>query len=508
MKNGTTSSKKSIKQLKSTKHLPHLNVNHQIEKLISDKVNMTEIVCLTSYPPRECGIATYSKDLGEALNDKFANSFKLKVYPLEQGNERHKYSEKIKGTLNADSALDFLQAAYVINADPKVGLVMIQHEFGFFENNKQSFYEFLEYLDKPIVVTFHTVLPNPSPELLNNVLTVASRALEIIVMTRTSADILTKQYGIPADKINVVAHGTHLIEIEDKNDLKQKNSLEGKTVLSTFGLLGPGKSIETTLDALPKIVNEYPEVVFLIIGKTHPNLKREEGETYREYLVQKVADLGLNDYVRFIDQFVPLDTLLEYLQMTDIYLFTSKDPNQAVSGTFAYALSCGCPIVSTPIPHALEVLQNDAGILIDFEDSDQLQSAVIDLLQNEEKRLKMSINGMHTSSASAWENAAIGHARVFEKVLGNKLTLKYVKPPLDLKHLKKMTTERGILQFSKINRPDPESGYTLDDNARALIAICQHYKLTRDEEDLKLIRIYFDFVFCCFRNDSKFLNYV
>ena len=508
MKNGTTSSKKSIKQSKSTKHLPHLNVNHQIEKLISDKVNMTEIICLTSYPPRECGIATYSKDLGEALNDKFANSFKLKVYPLEQGNEKHTYSETIKGTLNADSALDFLQAAYVINADPKVGLVMIQHEFGFFEKNKRSFYEFLEYLDKPIVVTFHTVLPNPSPELMNNVLTVASRAMEIIVMTRTSANILTKQYGIPADKINVVAHGTHLIEIEDKNDLKQKNNLEGKTVLSTFGLLGPGKSIETTLDALPKIVNEYPDVVFLIIGKTHPNLKREEGETYRDYLVQKVTDLGLNDYVRFIDQFVPLDTLLEYLQMTDIYLFTSKDPNQAVSGTFAYALSCGCPIVSTPIPHALEVLQNDAGILIDFEDSDQLQRAVIDLLKNEEKRLKMSINGMHTSSASAWENAAIGHARVFEKVLGKKFSLKYVKPPLDLKHLKKMTTERGILQFSKINHPDPESGYTLDDNARALIAICQHYKLTKDEEDLKLLRIYFDFVFCCFRNDSKFLNYV
>lgn len=508
MESGTTSSRKNKTRTKSPKYLPHLDFNYQIEKQAFSKESLTEILCLTSYPPRECGIATYSKDLVESLGDKFGDSFKLAVYPLESGTEKHHYSEKVKGRLNTDSALDFLQATYHINANPNIGLVMIQHEFGFFKNNEQSFFDFLEYLDKPTVITFHTVLPDPSSELKQKVATIASQTAAVIVMTNTSADILIRQYDISPDKISVIAHGIHLIEYDAKDNLKVKYDLEGRTILSTFGLMGPGKSIETTLDALPEIVEHHPDVVFLIIGKTHPTLKKREGETYREFLNQKVEELGLTDYVRFIDRFLPLDTLLEYLQMTDIYLFTSKDPNQAVSGTFAYALSCGCPVVSTPIPHALEVLKNDAGKLFDFEDSGQLLNLVLDLLENKEKRIKMSLNGMTTTSASAWENSAIAHARVFEKVLEGSLQLKYEKPPLNLKHLKKMTTQRGVLQFSIVNHPDLESGYTLDDNARALIAMCQHYTLTGDVEDLRYIRIYFDFLFCCFRHDSKFLNYV
>ncbi len=508
MESGTTTDKNYKKHTKSSKHLPQIDINHQIEKLVSNSKGLTKIVCLTSYPPRECGIATYSKDLEIALTNTFSEAFNLEFYPLEAGAEKHSYPSKIKRTLNTDSALDFIQAAYHINADPNIGLVMVQHEFGLFKNNEQSFYEMLEYLDKPVIVTFHTVLPDPSLELKQKVATIASRSAGIVVMTGASAELLEKQYAISPDKITVIAHGTHLIEYDDKDKLKIKYDLKGKTVLSTFGLLGPGKSIETTLDALPEIVKKHPDIVFLIIGKTHPSLKKENGEDYRDYLKQKIRDLNLVDHVRFIDRFVPLHNLLEYLQLTDIYLFTSKDRNQAVSGTFVYALACGCPVVSTPIPHALEVLQNGAGKLFDFEDSGQLRQSILDLLGNKEVRHKMSLNGMHTTSASAWENAAIAHARFFEKVMGSALPLKYKKPPLDLKHLKKMTDQKGILQFSKINRPDPESGYTLDDNARALIAMCQHYELTGNSADLEYIKIYFDFVFSCFRHDSKFLNYV
>lgn len=199
---------------------------------------------------------------------------------------------------------------------------------------------------------------------------------------------------------------------------------------------------------------------------------------------------------------------MEYLQLTDIYLFTSKDPNQAVSGTFAYALSCGCPVISTPIPHALEVLRNGAGILFDFEDSRQLAGHVNDLLDHPDARTEMRLKGLHNSAASSWENAAIAHAELFEKTLDGTLPLKFKKPGLNLKHIKKMTNHVGIIQFSKINAPDIESGYTLDDNARALIALCQHYELTGDKTDLKYIKTYFDFVFCCFRHDGTFLNYV
>ncbi|WP_373516568.1 glycosyltransferase [Pricia sp.] len=508
MEKGTTTDNKPKKRTKPSKHLPQPNIVHQLKKLVSNERDLTEIVCLTSYPPRECGIATYSKDLERALTDTFGEAFKLTTVPLESGTSKHRYPEVIAETLNTDSALDFLQAAYRINADRKVGLVMIQHEFGLFQNNGHSFHEFLEYLDKPVVVTFHTVLPDPTPELKQKVSTIASRSAAIIVMTRTSADVLTKQYDISPDKISVVAHGTHLIEYEDKDNLKERYGLEGRTVLSTFGLLGPGKSIETSLDALPEIIDRHPEVIFLIIGKTHPTLVKEKGEGYRHFLEEKVETLGLVDHIRFIDEFVPLDDLLEYLQLTDIYLFTSKDRNQAVSGTFAYALGCGCPVISTPIPHALEVLQNGAGVLFDFEDSHQLQHAVIDLLEDDKARAKMSLDGMRTASATAWENSAIAHARIFENVLQGSLPLQYKKPPIDLKHLKRMTTDMGVIQFSKINHPDIESGYTLDDNARALVAMCQHYELTGNGADLPYIKTYFDFVFSCFRPDGTFLNYV
>ncbi len=468
---------------------------------------VSEIILLTSYPPRECGIATYAKDLEQALSEKFGQSFTLKVLPLESKSEQHQYPMGIENVLNTNNTLDFQKASHQINANPNVGLVLIQHEFGLFKDSENAFLEFLEFLNKPIAITFHTILPRPTPELKQNVQRMSCLSDAIIVMTQTSAEILIKTYGVPEDKITVIPHGTHLVLYENKDFLKEKYGLKGKKVLSTFGLLGPGKSIETTLLALPGIIAKFPEVVFLIIGRTHPTIVKEEGEIYREFLVNKIHDLGIANQVRFINEFLPLDMLLEYLQLTDIYLFTSKDPTQAVSGTFSYALSCGCPVISTPIPHALEVLQNEAGIIFDFEDSGQLEQSVLHLLENDDAQHKLHLNGLNTAATSAWENAAIAHAKIFEK-LGNGIHLKYRKPSIDIKHIKKMTTDVGMIQFSIINRPNIESGYTLDDNSRALIVFCQHYQLTGDVSDLKYIKIYFNFIQCCFRYDGTFLNYV
>ncbi len=482
-------------------------IQELVKKVKNSELQVSEIIFLTSYPPRECGIATYSKDLERALSEKFGQSFTLKVFPLESKSERHQYPKGIEHVLNTNNALDFQKASHRINSDPNVGLVLIQHEFGLFKDSENAFLEFLEFLDKPIAITFHTILPEPTAELKRNVQRMSSLSDAIIVMTRTSAEILVRTYGVRADKITVIPHGTHLVSYENKDVLKEKYGLSGKKVLSTFGLLGPGKSIETTLTALPSIIAEFPETIFLIIGRTHPTIVKEEGEVYRDFLEAKIHELGITDHVRFINEFVPLDALLEYLQLTDIYLFTSKDPHQAVSGTFSYALSCGCPVISTPIPHALKVLQNDAGIVFDFEDSVQLGLAIVKLLENYEARHKLSLNGLNTSATSAWENSAIAHAKIFEE-LAKDIRLKYRKPPINLKHIKKMTTEVGMIQFSKINRPDIESGYTLDDNARALIVFCQHYQLTGHASDLKYIKIYFNFIQCCFRHDGTFLNYV
>ncbi len=508
MKDETITEKKSrLSEKKYGSKIDIAKIQELVKKNKKSESQVSEIIFLTTYPPRECGIATYSKDLERALSDKFGKSFTLKIFPLESKSEQHQYPKEIAYVLNTNNTLDFHIASHRINTDPNVELVLIQHEFGLFKDNENAFLEFMKFLDKPIAITFHTILPEPTPELKKNVQQMAALSDAIIVMTQTSADILTRTYGVQADKITVVPHGTHLVRYENKDALKEKYNLSDKKVLSTFGLIGPGKSIETTLLALPHIIAEFPEVVFLIIGRTHPIVVKEDGETYRNFLEDKIQELGIVDHVRFINEFVPLEELLEYLQLTDIYLFTSKDPYQAVSGTFSYALSCGCPIISTPIPHALEVLKNDAGILFDFKDSGQLGKAVVQLLGNEEAQHKLSLNGLNTSATSAWENAAIAHAKIFER-LGKGIRLKYRKPSINIKHIKKMTTEVGIIQFSNINRPNIESGYTLDDNARALIALCQHYQLTGDVSDLKYIKIYFNFIQCCFRHDAKFLNYV
>ena len=472
------------------------------------KKNVSEIVCLTTYPPRECGIATFSYDLRRSLEQKFDDSFKLIFCPLETDTERHEYPEDIKQTLNTDSKKDFGTVLKQINDNDKVALVLVQHEFGLFKNNEKAFLQFLSKVNKPVAITFHTVLPEPNEELQKNVRQIAGKCSAIIVMTESSKEILMRDYGIDGAIVEVIAHGTHLVPYEDQNFLKAKYGLTGKTVLSTFGLLGPGKSIETTLRALPNIIEEFPDVIFLVIGKTHPSLVKELGEDYRMFLENLVEKHKLENHVKFINKFIPTPQLLEYLQLTDIYLFTSKDPNQAVSGTFAYAMSCGCPIVSTPIPHALEVLQNEAGVVFDFSDSGQLEQAVLDLLDDPETLERMSLNGLHTSAASAWENAALAHANLFEKLAGSKIKLDHRKPDINLDHLKKMTTDVGLVQFCKINHPDLEYGYTLDDNARALIMICRHYQLTGDIEDLEYVKRYFQFVARCFRPDGKFWNYV
>ncbi len=467
-----------------------------------------QILCISSYPPRECGIATYSQDLIEALKKKFCQSFKIQICPLESENENHIYKDEIKYILNTDQPNSFIRLAFFINKNAAIKMIVIQHEFGLFANKEEEFTQFLEALNMPVVIVFHTVLPKPDAVLKIHVQQISAIAESVIVMTNTSSKILIDEYEILPKKITVIPHGTHLVLHADKEILKNKYNLSGKKVLSTFGLLSSGKSIETTLEALPAIVKKNIDVVFLIIGKTHPSVIKHEGEKYRKMLEAKIEALQIQQHVQFINYFLPLPDLLEYLQLTDIYLFTSKDPNQAVSGTFSYAISCGCPVISTPIPHAREVLLNDAGIIIDFENPQQLSEAVTTLLNDEQLRKNISSNGLHRMASTAWENAAIAHAMLFEKTGNSPIPLKFNLPDINLNHVKKLTTGFGMIQFSKINQPDIDSGYTLDDNARALIAMCQHYELTLDEADLKYITIYFNFLKYCLQHSGCFFNYV
>jgi len=469
---------------------------------------LPQVLIITSYPPRECGIATYSHDLVMALQAKFRDAFSISICALEEGKEKHAYPEPPLYVLNTESVNSYLKLAFQINRNPSISMVVIQHEFGFFHRQKAAFEGFIKVLKKPVVTVFHTVLANPDMALLANVRHIVKHSTSLIVMTRTSQETLERDYGVPEGQVTMIPHGTHLIKHQSKDSLKAKHGFEGRQILSTFGLLSSGKGINTTLDALPAIIFNHPDTLFLIIGKTHPGVVKHEGERYRDSLQAKVEALDLQANVKFINRYLPLPELLEYLQMTDIYLFTSTDPKQAVSGTFAYAISCGCPVISTPIPHAREVLNGDTGILFDFGDSGQLTEAVTQLLQDDNARANISSNGLHKMASTAWENSAIVHARLFGSLAEDSIRISYTPPPISLHHLRQMTTQRGIIQFAKLDRPDMASGYTLDDNARALVAVCQHYELTKDRSDIALIRLYLNFMAYCQDADGSFFNYV
>ncbi len=469
---------------------------------------LPEILFITTFPPRECGIATYSQDLIIALNNKFEKSFNIKICALENETEQHKYNDDVAYKLQTDNPNSYIDLAKKINENSKIQIVLLQHEFGLFRDNETDVNTFLQTINKPKIVVFHTVLPNASELIKRSVKNMDATVDSFIVMTKSSAKILVEDYDINIDKISIIPHGTHLVEHTNKTILKEKYNVSGRKVISTFGLLSSGKCIETSINALRTIVKQHPEVLFLVIGKTHPTVVKNEGEKYRENLEAKISALRLNDNVKFINQYLPLNELLDYLQLTDIYLFTSKDRNQAVSGTFSYAISCGCPIISTPIPHAVEVLKNGTGIIIDFENSHQLAEQVINLLNDEKLRNNISANGIHKLAPTAWENSAIVHALLFEKISDEKLQLNYKIPEFNMNHIKKMTTDFGIIQFSIINQPDINSGYTLDDNARALVAMCQHYEITNNASDIEYINLYFNFIKYCMQPDGSFLNYV
>ncbi len=487
-----------------------ITYSYQIQTQLQSEVAIAtpEILFVTSYPPRECGIATYSQDLISALNQQFEHSFTCSVCALEQTGDNYEYESTPKYRLDTLSVKSMIDTAQQISDDPDVKLVIIQHEFGFFASCSVEFRSFLEQISQPVIVVFHTVLPYPNDELLQNVRDMSALSSSVVVMTTNAAKLLSDDYGIASHKITVIAHGTHLVAPIDKDKLKKNYDLTSRKVLSTFGLLSSSKNIETTLKALPRVIERHPDVLFLAIGKTHPSVVKQEGERYRNLLEEQVHSLGLMENVRFVNEYLPLPTLLDYLQLSDIYLFTSKDPNQAVSGTFSYAVSCGCPVISTPIPHAKELFQDNIGLIIDFENSDQLAEAIIRLLDDEQKRVEMSLHSFRTMASTAWQNSALSHAVVFKMNASEDITLHYKIPPINLKHIKKITTHFGMIQFSKIAHPDIESGFTLDDNARALIAICQHFALFKNPSDLVLINTYMEFIRYCLKPNGLFYNYI
>lgn len=469
------------------------------------------LLFVTSFPPRECGIATFAQDLVNSLQKSFSGKLGVSICALtEAGKSPAALQAPVKYTVDPfdiDSCITF---AHRVNADEEIDIVCFEHEFGLYGGEYgHNMLAMISLLDKPFIVRFHTVLPYPDPKCLKVVSIIGSLASKIIVMTQTSADILMSVYHLPAHKIVHIPHGVHARITDDPESLKLQYGLENRKVLTTFGLLSENKGLETAIRAMQSIAKQFPDAVYLILGKTHPVVLAREGEQYRQRLEQLIQELGLQQHVKFVNNYLSLDALLDYLALTDIYLFTSKDPHQAVSGTFLYAMSAGCPIVSTAFAQAKEMLDECCGHLIEVGDHEQLARHAIHLLRHPELREIMGNNAIERTRSAIWDNVAIAHMSLFREILSEKNMMLPSLPPAYLDHIDRMTDEFGMIQFSRHDQPDPASGYTLDDNARALIAMCMYATSVKESSFVySLCHKYLDFIEYCQQPSGTFLNYV
>jgi glycosyltransferase involved in cell wall biosynthesis len=375
------------------------------------------IVFLTSYPPVECGIASYSNDLYKDLHKILPKDFNVKICAVENNDYKVEYPEEVYRVLDSTCLNNYIELAKSLNNDESVSAVFIQHEFGLYGGKSGEYIlYFLKLLKKPVFITLHTVLPEPDHFMQILVEEICNFSSGISVMTNNASCILSEVYKADEGKIFVIPHGTHPVDHINKDLMKKKHDLDDRFVLTTFGLLSRNKSIETMLDAMIPVVKQFPEVMYLVLGKTHPGVVKFEGESYREELMRKVKDNKLNANVRFINKFFSLQELLEYLKSTDIYLFTSKDKHQAVSGTLSYAMGSGLPVFSTPIPQAKEVLGN-SGLFYDFENSKQLSELLLYVLKNPDVRDEMSENSIMRANWHTWKKVSKMHLSMIFKTL-------------------------------------------------------------------------------------------
>lgn len=468
------------------------------------------ILYVSSYPPRECGIATFTKDLTAAIDKELNPAIKSKILAINaNGTSIYNYPKKVILQINETDMEDYLNRANEINKMSHIKLVNIQHEYGLYDGEWGSYLlPFLELLNKPIITTFHTVLPNPDKNMKKITQAIAQKSNGLVVMTKSAAKLLEEVFGVPRKKIFVIPHGVHHIPFPSKSKAKEKLNLAGHTILSTFGMLNRDKGIEYAIEALPEIVAKYPDVLYLVIGATHPVVRREQGEGYRNMLKKLVYKLSLKDHVKFYDKYLSLEELIDYLKATDIYISPTLNPLQAVSGTTSYALSCACPIIATSTQYNKDVLDDGRGILVDFENSEQIRGGLEFMLSDVKRRKEMGKNAYFYSRHMTWQNVAISYFKTFNNYAKIQPRYKDKLPPINLSHIKHMTTDFGMIQFANHTKPDIHSGYCLDDNVRALLACYLLYRNRPSESLEHLMKIYFKFIKFAQKPNGKFHNFI
>jgi glycosyltransferase involved in cell wall biosynthesis len=370
---------------------------------------------LGSYPPRECGIATFTKDVVDAYDQAFG--FASPVIAIDEpGAEMRRYDPEVVARIREQNRESYASAAELVSIYP-VDLVNIQHEYGLFGGERGEWLaDFMSMLDKPAVLTMHTVLPEPDETYLRVTKALCEEASKVVALSETGRNLLEHVYGIDPDVLQVIHHGVPDVPFQDTAAAKASFGIGQRTVISTFGLISRGKGLEFAIEAMRDVVKRHPETLYLILGETHPVVRRQEGESYRESLMAMVRQYGLHYNVQLIDKYLDFDEVVSYLAATDIYLTPYLNPAQIVSGTLAYAVGCGKAIVSTPYLYAQELLAHNRGFLCNFRDAASIASRLNMLLDDPALRRATERRAYRFGRQMTWPNVAMQYGRLFSEL--------------------------------------------------------------------------------------------
>jgi len=493
-----------------------------MDQLVPPHSPLQNIALIGNFLPRRCGIATFTTDLLEALSQESPTShcFAVVMNDVPGG---YSYPDRVRFEVYDKRLYDYQLAADFLNVN-QVNVTCLQHEFGIFGGRDGThLLRLIRSLRMPLVTTLHTVLAEPSAGQRAVVDEIAQISERMIVMSRKAREILLNTYGIPPEKIEFIYHGIPDVPFVDPNYYKDQFAVEGKKVILTFGLLSPGKGIEYVIEALPEIVAGHPDVVYIVLGATHPTVLRESGEAYRHSLQRQARELGVEKHVIFHNRFVTVKELCEFLGACDMYVTPYLAKEQIVSGTLSYALGAGKPVVSTPYWYAKEMLADGRGRIVPFRDSRALAEQVIDLLDHEVERHAMRKRAYGFCRNMIWKEVARQYLAVFAKVQEERehkparsfgaLTLQGTQlemPQIKLDHLQRLTDDVGMLQHAMFIVPNRSFGYCTDDNARALVVVLLAKDLIPNSKELLDLECrYLSFLYDAFdKRENRFRNFL
>jgi glycosyltransferase involved in cell wall biosynthesis len=448
------------------------------------------VAVIGNYLPRQCGIATFTTDLVEGLSAEAPNIY-CWAAAMNDRPEGYPYPEKVRFEINQNKLTDYSVASQFLNIS-QTDIVCLQHEYGLFGGPAGShLLKLLGDLHMPVVTTLHTILQDPAPEYRDIMCRIADLSDKLVVMSRKASDFLKDIYAVPEEKIAFIHHGIPDTPFIDSSFNKDKFGVEGKKALLTFGLLSPNKGIENVLQALPEVIKKHSDVVYIILGATHPHILKVHGDAYRIMLQQLVRKLDIGEHVIFQNRFVTLRELCEFLGIADIYVTPYLEEAQITSGTLAYAMGTGKAVISTPYWYASEMLAEGRGRIVPFRNPDAIAEQIIGLLDNDIERHAMRKKAYTFSREAVWKEVSRKYLKVFSEVRQNrtrkprprhsyveniKAITSFELPEIKLDHLKAFTDDTGILQHANYTIPDRTHGYCTDDNARALLVAAMGQK--------------------------------